>query len=193
MSCAIIFFDDSNERIEFEDKTLKVSSFELSHRLTCRGFVFQEKKASRKIKKELPNASKLPPDAYQVLRNGEDYTDQEGNNWDYQDYTIPNEPPFSYAYITDTLYLPQLADRFAALKINTLYHETTFMDDLKDKAINTLHSTTKEAAEFATKARVKRLLIGHFSSRYKDLDPLLIEAKEIFSNTYLAVDGTRFE
>ena len=186
-------FDDSSERIEFEDKNLKVSSFELNHRLICRGFVFQEKKSSRKIKKELPNASKLPPEAYPVLRSGKDYIEPAGKTWHYEDYTIPNDHAFSYAYITDTLYLPQLANRFAEIEINTLYHEATFMDDLKDKAIHTFHSTAKEAAEFAAKSGVKRLLIGHFSSRYKDLDPVLQEAREIFPDTFLAIDGARFE
>ncbi len=186
-------FKDSSENIEFEDKNLSVLSFELSHRLACRGFVFKEKKTPRKIKKERTDASKLPPEAYSVLRNGKDYIDTEGKTWHSEDYTIPNDTPFSYAYITDTLYMPQLANRFADIEINTLYHEATFMNDLKEKAINTFHSTAVEAAEFANISGANRLLIGHFSSRYKDLEPMLQEARDVFPNTFLAVDGARFE
>ena len=143
--------------------------------------------------KGLPDTSKLPPEAYHPLRNGSDYVDTEGKTWRYEDYTIQNEQPFSYAYITDTLYLPELAVRFAEIGINTLYHETTFMVDLQEKAKTTCHSTTKEAAEFALKSGAKRLLVGHFSSRYKDLEPLLEEVKQIFPDSFLAVDGARFE
>jgi len=185
-------FNDSNESIELDDKYLTAYSFALSHRVACRGFVFKEKKPSRKIKKDLPDASKLPPEAYPVLRHGKDYIDPDGKTWLQEDYTIPNEPPFVYAYITDTLYMPKLASRFADLEISTLYHEATFMNDLKEKAVTTCHSTAKEAAEFAVKCKAQRLLIGHFSSRYKDLEPLLNEAKEIFPNTFLAVDGEKF-
>ena len=185
-------FNDSKESIELDDKYLTVFSFALNHRLACRGFVFREKKASRKIKKELPDASKLSPEAYPVLRSGKDYMDNEGKTWLYEEYTIPNDLPFAYAYISDTLYMPKLASRFAELEINTLYHEATFMDELKEKAITTCHSTAKEAAEFAVVSSAKRLLIGHFSSRYKDLEPLLNEAKAIFPNSFLAVDGAKF-
>ena len=185
-------FNESSENIELDDKYLTVFSFALSHRLTCRGFVFREKKASRKIKKELPDASKLPPEAYPILRNGKDYMDTEGKTWLYEDYTIQNDLPFAYAYITDTLYMPKLASRFAELEISILYHEATFMNELKDKALTTCHSTAREAAEFAVKCRAKQLLVGHFSSRYKDLEPLLNEAKAIFPNSFLAVDGAKF-
>ena len=110
----------------------------------------------------------------------------------FEELTIPNDPPSSYAYITDTLFEPGIAASLKGHQIDLLYHESTFLHELKDKAIATYHSTAKEAAEFANISGVKKLLIGHFSSRYKDLEPLLTEAKEIFPETYLAIEGERF-
>ncbi len=186
-------FAEEVENVEFEDQYLKIYSFPLNHRVTCRGFLFQEKKSVRKINKPANSEVKLPNESYPVLRSGHDFTDKTGKVWEFEKYTLPNEEPFSYMYITDTTYLPELAEQLSRYKVHTLYHEATFLDELKDKAKITCHSTAKEAAEFAVKAGVKRLILGHFSSRYKDLEPLLNEARELFGEVFLATDGAGFE
>jgi len=186
-------FTESGERKEYEDQYISVFSFPVNHRVPCRGFVFQEKKSIRRINKSINSASKLPNESFPVLRSGRDFIDKTGKIWPFKDYTIPNDVPFCYAYVTDTTYLPLLALKLSELRIHTLYHEATFLDDLKEKAKITCHSTAKEAAEFATQAGVKRLILGHFSARYKDLEPLLREARAIFPETYIAVDGIKLE
>jgi len=194
LSYELIFHIHPNEgkQIIFEDKNLKIYSFPVNHRAPCWGFLFMEKKYPRKMNKLLPEASKLPPEAYQVLRSGKDFKDSKGNILHFEEYTIPSEPPSSYCYITDTLYEPDIAASLKEYHIDLLYHEATFLDELKDKALATYHSTAREAADFAKISEVKKLIIGHFSSRYKDLEPLLSEAREVFPETYLAIEGERF-
>jgi ribonuclease Z len=176
----------------YHDKNISIYSFELQHRLKCWGFIFKEEKMPRKVRKDVAEIAKLPPNAFSMLRKGKDFIDQQGNVYKNEEYTIASPPPASYAYITDTLYLPELAKELRSLNIDLLYHEATFLDELKHKAQSTHHSTAKEAAEFATIAGVKKLLIGHYSSRYKDVQPLLVEAQAVFSNTELAEEGKVF-
>jgi ribonuclease Z len=185
--------ENDGERQLFKDKYLEVRCFPVVHRIPCWGFLFKEIKLPRKINKDLPVAQKLPVDAYPVLRAGQDYISPEGNIWSYLDYTVPNDPPFSYAYITDSVYLPKLAKALSKYEIDLLYHEATFLNELKEKAVTTFHTTASEAASFAKEANVKKLLIGHFSSRYKDPVVLLNEAREIFPDTELALEGEKFK
>jgi ribonuclease Z len=184
--------EDHGEKLIFEDKNLQIYSFPLLHRIPCWGFLLKEKKFPRKINKQLPDAQKLPVDAYPLFRQGKNYTDPFGKTWNHLEHTLPNDPPFTYAYITDTLYLPKLAYTLSHHQIDILYHEATFLEELKEKAIITFHSTAGQAAAFAMKASVKKLLIGHFSSRYKDPEVLLDEAVKIFPNTALALEGEKF-
>lgn len=176
----------------YHDKNISIYSFELQHRLKCWGFVFKEEKMQRKVLKEAVANEKFPPNAFSILRQGKDFVNDQGKVYKNTDYTVPNTPPEVYAYITDTLYLPELAKELRSYNIDLLYHEATFLDELKHKAQSTHHSTAKEAAEFATIAGVKKLLIGHYSSRYKDLQPLLAEAQAVFPDTELAEEGKVF-
>lgn len=184
--------DSAGEKVIFEDNHLKVISIPVVHRISCWGFVFTEKKMPRKINKDHPDAQRLPIDSYSLFRSAKDYISSDGTIWKYEDYTIPNEPPYTYAYITDSLYLPTLSISMAQFNIDLLYHEATFLHELSAKAIETCHTTAKEAAEFARNSGSAKLIIGHFSSRYKDPGVLLDEALAVFPNTVLALEGEKF-
>ncbi len=106
------------------------------------------------------------------------------------DYTLPPKPSFTYAYCSDTQPSPSIINQIHGVDI--LYHEATFTEDEKERARQTKHSTAAEAADIALRARVKKLVIGHFSARYKDLAPVLKEANEIFPATSLAAEGEKF-
>lgn len=171
----------------FDDNYINIKSVPLKHRLPCWGFIIKEKSPFRKIKKDLLNdLNALPVQAFSALRLGKDYTAPDGRIYSYEAYT---EAPDlrSYAYITDTVYLKNVARQLKGVK--AIYHEATFLHELKNKADNTFHSTAQEAAMFAKEANAEKLIIGHFSARYKDLTPLLEEAKEIFPETYLGEEG----
>jgi ribonuclease Z len=104
-----------------------------------------------------------------------------------EDYTLPPHHSYSYAYCSDTAYTEKITEQIRG--VDLLYHEATFMEDEKDKADETKHSTASQAAEQAKKAKVGKLVIGHFSARYKELQPLLAEAKSIFPSALLAIEG----
>ncbi len=181
--------DPTQPQILLEDDTLTVRSFPLSHRVPCCGFSFNEKPRKHKIRKEkLPGG--LRPEQLAALKQGEDLYDAEGQLlYRNADLTVPPPRARRYAFCSDTRYdeglLPHIAD------VDVLYHEATFTEALRDRAHATYHSTAAEAARIAQQARVGRLLIGHYSSRYRDLTPLLDEARTLFAETYLALEGER--
>jgi ribonuclease Z len=108
-------------------------------------------------------------------------------NADLTDIPMPH---LSYAYCSDTLFMPDLAGLLKGVEV--LYHEATFLHDMKDRAVATYHTTAKEAALLAKQSEVRKLLIGHFSARYKQLEPLLEEARSVFSETELALEGQKY-
>ncbi|HEU5293120.1 MAG TPA: ribonuclease Z [Cyclobacteriaceae bacterium] len=179
------------QEIIFEDKHLSVETIPLSHKLDCSGFLIREKPKQRRIDKE-----SLPPGLLirQILdlKEGGDVIDQETGKVLYRnrDLTLPARASRSYAYCSDTQYDESLISRLQ--NIDVLYHEATFISEDESKAIETLHSTARQAALIAQRAQVKKLLIGHFSARYKDLSTLHQEATAIFPNTYLAQEGETF-
>lgn len=170
---------------------LTVSSIPLDHRIACTGFLFREKPSQPKLLREL-----LPDDVavsvLKQLKRGEDVLDEGGNVlFAAADYTTPGPPARSYAFCSDTRYLPALIEQVQG--VDLLYHEATFMDDNAERATQVYHSTAREAASIAQQAGVKRLLIGHFSSRYTQFDGFLAEARAVFFNSYLAVEGQRID
>ena len=174
----------------FENDQFIVKTIPLNHRVPCNGFLIQEQAKPRKINSEAVAKHKVPHTAMASLKNGEDFINEEGMR-------IPNElltenapKSFSYAYCSDTLYDESLVPIIKG--VDVLYHEATFMDDSKEKAALRFHSTTKEAASIAKKAEVGQLIIGHYSAKYKDLQPLLEEAKTVFFNTALAIEGQHY-
>ncbi|HRG78776.1 MAG TPA: ribonuclease Z, partial [Cyclobacteriaceae bacterium] len=108
-----------------------------------------------------------------------------------RDFTLPPTPSYSYAFCSDTAWNEKMVEQIQG--VNLLYHEATFMEEEIDKAHETKHSTAAEAASMAKRCNAGMLLVGHFSARYRELEPLLQEAREIFSNTQLAIEGTTFE
>ena len=174
----------------FENKDLTVETIILDHRIPCTGFKFSQKKRSRKIIKEKVDALNIPVDYIHLIKNGMDYTDQNGKIHTAAELTTEAEEPKSYAYCSDTIcswrYLEQIKG------VDTLYHEATFMHDMLARAEETFHTTALQAAEVAKRAGVKQLLIGHFSARYRDLIPLLEESRSVFTNAQLAIESQTF-
>lgn len=171
----------------YEDDTILVETIPLSHKIRCSGFYFQEKVKPRRIDKtRLPEG--LPLLQIAGLKNGSDVVDENGNVL-YKNSDLTFEPRRSrtYAYCSDTAFSPQIADQIA--RVDLLYHEATFMTADENKAFETLHSTARHAAEIAQLSNANTLLIGHYSARYKDLNLLLEEARSVFPNTRLAVEG----
>ena len=188
----LIFHQLQNEKskIIFENEKLTISSFPLYHSIPTCGFLFREKEKEKNIKKDIVTKLKIPFNVLDKIKKGENFIDEKGNSYKNELLTIEPPAPRSYAYCSDTAYFEPILETIKG--VDMLYHEATFMQDKSDAAKEKLHSTTTEAATIAKKAEVKKLLIGHFSARYDDLNPLLHEAKNIFPETFLAEDGQTF-
>lgn len=181
---------DSHELI-YESRQLSVYTLPLVHRIPCTGFLFREKPKDRRM-----NKAKLLPEMtgeeITRLKKGEDVYDAEGElQYRCLDFTLPPRRSRSYAYCSDTKFEPALIPLLKG--VDLLYHEATFAQDQAERAAETFHSTAEQAARMAREANVDALLLGHYSVRYKDLSPLLSEAKEIFHNTRLAIEGETIE
>lgn len=174
----------------YENDFLSVHSFPLKHRVPTTGFLFKEKNKLRKINGEAIKPFSLDSNMFQNLREGNDIIDKLGNIVKYENVTYPPSPPRSYAYCSDTAYFPEIIPHIQG--VDLLYHETTFMADAEKRAIETMHSTTINAANIANQANVKRMIIGHFSSKYIQLNDLLNETRSHFANANLAVEGETF-
>ncbi len=176
--------DTTKHQIIYEDRSLTVETVPLLHRMPCSGFIFREKPGQRHIKPDMLQFYNIPRSQIDNLRAGNDWTSSDGEVIPNERLTTAPDPVRSYAYCSDTRYMPQLKEKLKG--ITTLYHEATYCEDMKDKAIKYLHSTAQEAAMTARDANVKQLIIGHFSQRYTDERPLKEEAQAIFPNTVLA-------
>ncbi len=130
------------------------------------------------------------PDLIRLLKRGIDVTDPLGKVYRAEDYTYEPPLPRRYAYVSDTLYTTEIIPYIYGADL--LYHESTYMSDHAEKATENFHSTAVQAAQVANLARVKKLILGHFSSRYKTLDQLLNEAVALFPNSSLALEGENF-
>ncbi|MHB1178333.1 MAG: ribonuclease Z [Daejeonella sp.] len=175
----------------FENYEVVVESFPLDHRIPCTGFRFTEKQRSRKIIKEKIEQLEIPAEMIPLIKKGQDFTDKRGRLHLSLDLTTEADRPKVYAYCSDTICSWRYLDFIR--NTDTLYHEATFMHDMLDRAEETFHTTALQAAQIASKSDAKKLLIGHFSARYRDLNPLLEEAKTIFAQTFLATEGITFE
>ncbi len=184
---------DTNQGVQiFENKDCTIHTISLQHGVPTVGFLFKEKPLPRKMIKEKIAEYQIPYQLINDIKAGADFTTSLGQVIPNDELTLPAPPPRSFAYCSDTGYFEALAE--VVKEVNLLYHEATFGMDVAEKlAEHPVHSSTHQAATIAAKAKVKKLIIGHFSPRYKDLTPLLEEAKSIFPNTDLAVDGCIFE
>lgn len=145
----------------------------------------------RKINKEKVLQYQIPTAYYESLKLGKDYETKEGHIIKNELVTFANTPSRSYAFCADTIFDESLINKVKNTTL--LYHETTYLKNLEERAALRFHSTTTQAATIATKANVGKLLIGHFSSKYDVLDEFLIEAKDVFNNTELAIEGITFK
>ena len=125
------------------------------------------------------------------LKDGKDVIDSDGKIWLYSDLTTPPNAPRKYVYCSDTRFSNSIIEN--VIGANLIYHEATFLNEMQARAETTFHSTAQEAGRFASIHNAKQLLIGHFSSRYFDTQPFLVEAKLEFENTVLAVEGHTIE
>lgn len=179
------------EQLVYEDKKLTIHTIPLEHKIACSGYLFREKPKSRRL-----NRSKLPeqlsPAEIIKLKKGEDVIDLDGNvKHKWKSVTLPPRKSRSYAFCSDTKYIPKLAETLK--NVDLLYHESSFLEEMADRADMTKHSTAIQAAMVARDAAAGCLLLGHFSSRYKGLDEFLDEARPIFNNTELAIEGETFK
>lgn len=184
-------FDPGQAVCLHQDEVLTVETIPLRHKLPCAGFLFREKEKPRKLDK-----AKLQPGILlqhlAQLKTGADVLDARGQLlYRNADFTLPPTPVYSFAYCSDTGWNEPMVEQLRGVSL--LYHEATFMDEDKDKAIDTKHSTAADAARMARACDAGKLVIGHFSARYRDLEPLLAEARAVFTNTVLAIEGNTFE
>jgi ribonuclease Z len=167
-----------------------IETIPLDHRIACTGFLFREKKRLRKLLKDEIERIGVPVELYTLLKKGADYTTPEGKVYKNDTLTTDSDEPKTYAYCSDTIYNEQYFKQIN--NADLLYHEATFLHNMLDRANETYHTTALQAAEIAVKTNAKKLLIGHFSARYKSLDELLEEAQSIFPATELAIEGRTF-
>ncbi|MFC0518394.1 ribonuclease Z [Mucilaginibacter angelicae] len=185
-----IFTNAQQSEVVINNNDVVVETIPLDHRIACTGFLFKEKKRLRKLIKEKIEKLDISVAYYSVLKKGGDYTDEKGTVYKNESLTIDSAEPKSYAYCSDTMYNESY---FAQIANTTLlYHEATFLNDMLDRAVITHHTTALQAGEIALKTNAKKLLIGHFSARYKTLNELLDEAKINFPSTELAIEGKTF-
>lgn len=177
-------FETKEAALIYEDRSLTVTTIPLRHRMPCCGFLFAEKPRPNHIIREMVDFYQVPVYELNRIKNGADYVTPEGETVPNSRLTTPAEPPRSYAYCSDTIYMPSVVEQVKG--VDLLFHEATFADEDAPRAKETFHTTAAQAAELAKNAGVKRLLIGHFSARYEDETVLLQEASAVFSDTRLA-------
>lgn len=176
--------DTKEARLVYEDRSLTVETIPLDHRVPCCGFLFREKPTLPHIRRDMIDFYGIPVSQINNVKNGMDWQLDTGEVVPNSRLVTPAEPPRSYAYCSDTRYMPGLA---AMLKgVTTLYHESTYGEDKKLNAAKYYHSTAMEAAQVARDAGVRQLILGHFSARYTDENVLLDEARSVFPATVLA-------
>ena len=166
---------------------IEISCFKTNHRIECYGFSFKQVKKPRRINPEKVHACNVQISFYTDLQSGNDYVDENGKTIKNEALTVDAPRGKTYAFCADTKYdeslLPHIRDA------DMIYHETTYLDNFAERATHRFHSTTKQAGRIAEKAAVKKLLIGHFSSKYDVLDDFLTETREVFPATELALEG----
>lgn len=180
----------SYEKI-FEDNHIEVYSLPLNHRIPTAGFKFIEKIKERHIIPDMINKFEIPYESFTDVKQGLDMISKDGNIILNEWITSDPDPSYSFAYCSDTAFFPELVPLVHG--VDLLYHEATFMDVHKEQAAKRFHSTTKEAAQIASDAQVHKLIIGHFSSRYVELESMIEECRSVFTNSFLAEEGKIFK
>lgn len=183
--------DTSRRAAVYEDRSVVVESIPLQHRMPCCGYLISEKPSLPHIRREMIDFYQIPTSQINNIKNGADWTTPDGEVIPNSKLVKPADGVRSYAYCSDTRYLPTLHEQLKG--VSTLYHESTYGEDMLKNAEKYCHSTARQAAMVARDAGVGKLLLGHYSSRYEDEQVLLREAKEIFENTYLTNEMEAFD
>jgi len=182
-----IVVEPKEKELIFENEYVKAFSFPLNHGIPTNGYLFVENLTKLKLRIAALEKYKILPEDRHAIAMGENYVLPSGKIISNELLTYPPRKPISYAYCSDNATFLELT--LWVRGVTLLYHETTYMSDMELKAKERFHSTTTQAAELAKTARVDYLIIGHFSSRYRSLEPLLAECKSVFPNTILSVEG----
>lgn len=182
--------DTNVNKIVYEDRSLTVETIPLDHRMPCCGYLFKEKEGNRHINREMVDFYKVPLSQLNNIRAGADWVNDDGETIKNERLTTPADPVRSYAYCSDTRYMPKLHEMLKGVTV--LYHESTYCSDNKEKAKLYYHSTAEEAAKVARDSEAGTLLLGHFSQRYEKDDIFKHEAQKMFQNVVLAYEGMHF-
>lgn len=174
-----------------EDRSVEVYSLPLRHRIACSGFLFKEKASLPHIRRDMIDFYRIPVYEINNIKRGKDWITEDGTVVSNNRLTYPAEASRSYAYCSDTIYLPRLSQYIKG--VNLLFHEATFRQEDAARAKETFHTTALQAATLAKDSDVKQLCIGHFSARYEDESILLKEAQSVFNNTILAKENLKIQ
>ena len=188
-----LFFHELDEEVAtliLDHEKFTVETLPLDHRVYTNGYLFREKEGKRKINSAAVANYGVDVADMGNLKQGKDIQLPNGDWVENQLLTFDPAPPKSYAFCSDTAYKPDLAELVKG--VSCLYHEATFLDTHQDLAVKTKHSTAEEAAQIAAMAEVGQLILGHFSSRYPDLNAFIEQAQRHFQNVHLAEDGKGF-
>lgn len=185
----IVFREDKVD-VVISGNGFQIETVPLKHRISCAGFILRETGPELKLNALRCEEYNIPIADYDQIKTGIDYRLPDGTVIPNRELTFPGRKNRSYAYITDTLYDEKIAEYVKG--VNLLYHETTFLDELEDRAHSTFHCTSKQAGRIARMAGVDRLMIGHFSARYNNSDELLKEASSVFPDAFAAEEGETY-
>lgn len=189
----LIFHELTSKETEliYEDDKIEVYTIPLDHRIYTNGFLFKEKEKERKLNIGKVEDAKIDIAYYRKLKQGFDVENEEGKLIKNQDITSSGPKPKNYAFCSDTAYNEDIIPIIK--EVDVLYHESTFLEKHLNLAISTKHSTAKQASSIAKLANVGKLILGHYSTRYDNLNDFKKEALEVFNNVELAKDGKTFE
>ena len=179
------------DAVLLDNEYVTVKCFPVEHRIQCHGFLVTSKTRGRKIVPEKCREYEIPRYYYDKLKQGEDYERMDGtvikNEW----VTTEGPAPKTYAYCADSIFTDSYLHHIK--NADTIYHESTYMEKDADKATARYHSTAKQAAQLAKMANAKQLLLGHYSSKYREIEPFAEEASEVFQNVLATVEGTTYD
>lgn len=183
--------DTCKQQVVYEDRSLMVESIPLEHRMPCCGYLFKEKATLPHIRRDMIDFYQIPVSQINNIKAGSDWITAEGEIVPNSKLVEAADQPRSYAYCSDTRYIPTLHERIRG--VTALYHESTYGEDNLLMAEKYYHSTARQAALVARDAGAGKLLLGHYSSRYEDENVLLNEAKQVFENSFLCDEQMVFE
>lgn len=189
LSFEVVFHpvDTKTRNVVYEDRSLTVETIPLQHRVPCAGYLFREKPTLPHIRRDMIDFYGIPFSQINNIKAGADWVTEDGETIANARLVTPADKPRSYAYCSDTRYVPDLWKVVEG--VDVLYHESTYASDYADRARMYFHSTAKEAAEVAKAAHVGKLLLGHYSARYNDESKILKEARAVFPNSFLTKEG----